>query len=82
MKDKKFVVRASMLYDFKRGKTAADCHRTICAAFGEDSISISQCQRWFKRFANGNESLEDEERAGRPVVFDNEALIETSFILL
>ncbi|KAK6762233.1 hypothetical protein RB195_023084 [Necator americanus] len=37
-------------------------------------ISRSQCYKWFQRFENGNESLEDEEHRRRPQVVDDELL--------
>jgi histone-lysine N-methyltransferase SETMAR len=35
-------------------------------------------QLWFKRFANGNLSLEDEQRPGRPRFWDSEATKEAA----
>ena len=40
----------------------------------EDSISVSQGQRWFQRFRSGNYSLEDEPRPGYPQEFDDNLL--------
>ncbi|KAK6736626.1 hypothetical protein RB195_019367 [Necator americanus] len=37
-------------------------------------MSRSQCYKWFERFENGNESLEDEEHRRRPQVVDDELL--------
>ena len=65
-----------MLYDFKQGRTAAECHRSFCNAFGEDVISERQCRRRFQRFRDGDETLEDEEHQRRPQAVDNEALKE------
>ncbi|KIH64211.1 hypothetical protein ANCDUO_05488 [Ancylostoma duodenale] len=58
-------IRYCLLYDIKRGKTAAESHRDLCDAFGQDAISEWQCQRWFHKVRSGNESLEDDAR-GRP----------------
>jgi hypothetical protein len=35
-------------------------------------------QRWFKQFAGGNLSLEDEQRPGRPRIWDSEVTKETA----
>jgi hypothetical protein len=35
-------------------------------------------QRWFKRFASGNLSSEDEQRPGRPWIWDSEATKEAA----
>jgi hypothetical protein len=34
----------------------------ICDAEGEGAVNERTAQRWFKRFASGNLSLEDEQR--------------------
>lgn len=74
MNNEKNSFRICMLYDFKLGKSAAESHRSLCKAFGEDVISQSQCRRWFQRFRNGDVSLEDEERGRPPQVIDDEQL--------
>ena len=40
----------------------------------EDVVDAQTAQRWFKRFSEGNTSLEDQTRFGRPTVIDDEAL--------
>ncbi|RCN26008.1 hypothetical protein ANCCAN_28274 [Ancylostoma caninum] len=65
MADLKSGIRYCLLYDFKKGKTAAESHRDLCEAFGQDVVSELQCQRWFHKFLSGNEILEDDAR-GRP----------------
>jgi transposase len=39
-------------------------------------VSEHTAQRWFKLFASGNLSLEDEQRPGRPRIWDSEATKE------
>jgi transposase len=34
-------------------------------------------QRWFKRFARGNLNLEDEQRPGRPRIWESKAIKES-----
>jgi transposase len=41
-------------------------------------VNESTAQRWFKRFASGNLSLEDEQRPGRPRIWDSEATTEAA----
>lgn len=74
MVEQKYVLRASLLYDYKQGKSAADSHRTLCLAFGANVLSESQCRRWFQRFRDGNENLEDEEHDRRPPTVDDNEL--------
>ena len=44
-------------------------------ALGEDTVSQSTVSRWFRRFASGNSSFEDEERSGRPVELEDDDLL-------
>ncbi|VDP11580.1 unnamed protein product [Heligmosomoides polygyrus] len=57
----KMIMRVCLVYEFKHKKSAAESHRSLVAAFSEDVVFKSQCERWFKRFAAGDESLQDEE---------------------
>jgi histone-lysine N-methyltransferase SETMAR len=41
-------------------------------------VNERSAQRWFKRFASGNLSLEDEQRPGRPQICDSEATKEAA----
>jgi hypothetical protein len=41
-------------------------------------VNERPAQRWFKRFASGSLSLEDEERPGRPRIWDSEATKEAA----
>lgn len=70
------MVRVCMFYDFKQGKSAAESHVSLRKVFGDDVPVLRQCQRWFQRFRDGDETLEDEKHQRRPQVIDNEALRE------
>jgi transposase len=41
-------------------------------------VNERTAQRWFKRFASGNLSLEDEQLLGRPRIWDSEATKEAA----
>jgi transposase len=41
-------------------------------------VNERTAQRWFKRFASGNLSLEDEQRPGQPSIWDSEATKEAA----
>jgi hypothetical protein len=45
---------------------------------GEGAVNECTAHRWFKRFASGNLSLEDEQHPGRPRIWDSEATTEAA----
>ncbi|CAH1963338.1 unnamed protein product [Acanthoscelides obtectus] len=59
-------IRTIFLFQFKLGRKAAEETRDINDAFGQGTTNGCTAQRWFKKFRSGDESLEDEERSGRP----------------
>ena len=63
-------LRAIFLFEFKRGRKAAEATRNINEAFGQNTVN----ERWFVRFRSGNESLEDEEPGSRPSEVDDDQL--------
>ncbi|EZA53796.1 Histone-lysine N-methyltransferase SETMAR [Ooceraea biroi] len=67
-------LRAIFLYEFKLGHKAAEATRNINSAFGQGTANERTMQRWFQKFQNGDESLEDEEGRGRPSIVDNDEL--------
>ncbi|XP_017368133.1 histone-lysine N-methyltransferase SETMAR isoform X2 [Cebus imitator] len=71
--DKK-QIRAIFLFEFKMGRKAAETTRNINNAFGPGTANERTVQWWFKKFCKGDESLEDEERSGRPSEVDNDHL--------
>ena len=74
MDEQKLHFRHIMLYEFRRGSTAASTARNICAVYGEDAVVESTCQNWFTKFRSGDTTLTDAPRSGRHVGFDEEAL--------
>uniref|UniRef100_A0A0N5BU43 HTH_48 domain-containing protein n=1 Tax=Strongyloides papillosus TaxID=174720 RepID=A0A0N5BU43_STREA len=67
-------IRAIMLYEFKRGTNAAKTTQEINGTFGEDLVSLSTVKRWFRKFKEGSENLENEERGSPGSVLDNDEL--------
>jgi len=67
-------IRHILLYEFNKGNNATESARNIKAVYGNRTISVSQCQRWFKKFRAGNYGLEDEPRLGRSVELDEDVL--------
>ena len=71
-------IRHCMLYEFHRGVSAAEATRNICRIYGE-VLSDRTCERWFKKFGEGDQSLQNRPKSGRPTVIDDnelKALIE------
>ncbi|XP_039312992.1 histone-lysine N-methyltransferase SETMAR-like [Solenopsis invicta] len=67
-------LRAIFLYEFKLGHKAAEAIRNINSAFGQGSTNELIMRRWFQKFRNGDESLEDEKDRGRPSAVGNDKL--------
>ena len=70
-------LREALLFCFHLKKTAADGHRMLLEAYGEHAPSIKTCEYWFRKFKDGNFITEDEERAGRPRIFEDSELEES-----
>jgi len=58
------VQRTCIKVCFKLNKTAAETHRMLKEAFGEQSLSQVRTFEWFKRFKDGKESVEDDKHSG------------------
>ncbi|CAF1392055.1 unnamed protein product, partial [Rotaria sp. Silwood1] len=67
-------IRHCILYEFQLGNNASTAVHNICAALGEGVVADRTCQDWFKRFREGDMSLEDRPRSGRPLEIDIEQL--------
>ena len=60
------------MYESQLGNSMRTAARHICAALGEDAVADCTCRDWFKRFHEGDTSLEDHPRSGRPLQSDIE----------
>jgi hypothetical protein len=49
---------------FKFGKWAAETHKMLKKAFGDNDLGQMQTYEWFKHFKNGQMSVDDEEHSG------------------
>jgi hypothetical protein len=58
--------RICIKFCFKLTKTVAETHRMLKEAFGEQALSQARTSERFKRFKDGQESVEDHKHSGRP----------------
>jgi transposase len=72
-----YEVRALLRHYWKQNYKAAAA-ATKSDVGGKGAVNERTAQRWFKRFASGNLSLEDEQRPGRPRIWDREATKEAA----
>ena len=72
--DQKKHFRHILYFAFRRGQTPPNATQDICSVYGEDVICVRTAERWFSKFRDGNFSLEDTPRSGRPTEFDEDHL--------
>ena len=63
-----------MLYYFKKGKSATEMQKKICAVYGEGAVTDQTCQKWFVKFHAVNFLLDDAPWSGRPVEVDSDQI--------
>ena len=66
-------IRSCMLYEYRRGYSAAAAFRNITEAYGK-VMSLVQCNKWFAKFKNGSYDLKDRPKSGRPTEVDTDVL--------
>ena len=47
MTDRKLIIRASLLYEFKFGTSASSASRKLCTTFSEGAVSERTARNWF-----------------------------------
>ena len=67
-------IRFSIHFAFHLKKNAAEATAMICAAYGENAVSHATCKRRYQKFRQGDFSLKDESRAGRPEKIETDEL--------
>lgn len=75
MDEEKIVIRGLLRHYWKKGLSAKAAAEQICEVEGADTIHRNTAAIWFKRFNEGDTSLRDKDRSGRPPVVDDEALV-------
>ena len=75
-------IRAIFLFKFKMDHKATETTHNINNTFGPGTANKRPVQWWFGKFCKGDESLEDEERDGRPSEVDSDQLRGSSELTL
>ena len=63
---KKKHMREALLFCFNLKKSAAESHRMLVEAYGDNALSETTCRDWFRRFNDDNFDLSDKKRENRP----------------
>ncbi|VVC29582.1 Hypothetical protein CINCED_3A015493 [Cinara cedri] len=67
MCDEKQGQRINLKFLVKLKKTPTECYKLLQEAYGGNSLSRARVFERYKRFGEGRESTEDDQRPGRPV---------------
>ncbi len=74
MSELNFEIRAILRHYWKQGYKATEAARKICDVEGDGTVEIRAAQIWFKKFKNGDTSLEDKRRCGHSFLINPEAV--------
>lgn len=69
-------IRLLLLYHFKSGQNATKANDLICNAFGKNTVNRQTCYNWYKKFKDGNLSLQDKQHPGRDSTIDEGVLLQ------
>lgn len=72
--NEKFTLRAVIRFLWKKGLGPKATTDEICAVEGDGIVSLKTVKNWFKRFNDGNMSLDDQPRSGRPTMVDSDVV--------
>ena len=59
-------LREVLVFCFNWKKSAAEVHRMLVEVYGDNASTDKSCREWFRRFKNGDFSVEDKPRCGQP----------------
>jgi len=72
-------LREVLIFCFNWKKSAAEAHRILVEVYGVIAPTNKSCREWFRRFKDGDFSVEDKPRSGQSKKFEHkelEALLE------
>ena len=76
MADFKLEQRVYCKIRSKLGFSATDIHADLQKVYEENALQYGAVAKWVRRFKDGRESVEDDERTGRPVAATSEKEID------
>ena len=68
--------RIDVKFCFKLQKSAKETHEMLKLVYSDAAVTMKTVYKWFERFRNGFESVEDEERSGRPSTSKTQEKVE------
>ncbi len=68
--------RNAIKFCFKAGMNGVETYRMMKTAYGDDCLSRSNIFEWFSKFRDGRQSVEDDERTGRPCTSRTDTNVE------
>jgi transposase len=70
-----FEQRANIKLMCRLGKSASETLSVLQQVYGDTALKKSAVYDWFSRFKDGQETLEDDQRSGRPSTSRTEEMI-------
>jgi histone-lysine N-methyltransferase SETMAR len=67
-------IRHCLIFLFDKGFNAKQATNEVHSIYGNGSTNYTTVKEWFSRFREGNRSVNDRPRSGRPTVIDDEVL--------
>jgi hypothetical protein len=61
--------RTNIKFPVKIEKSGIEIRDILAQMYGDNAMKKTAFCKWVKRFSEGRESITDEERSGRPVVY-------------
>ena len=74
--------RAAVKFCFLLGKSAAETIVMLKTAYGDAALSKTRVYEWFSRFKNGEISIEDQPRSGRPATSSSDENVDKINVLV